>query len=376
MTPEALTDELKAEAARLGFDLAGAAPAITPPETESLRRWLADGLAGPLDYLSGRIEAYQHPRHLLAGVRSVLMLAINYRSAEPNEANAGQGRVSRYAWGTDYHDLARGRLHQLADFHRRLVPGAEVRGVVDTAPILEKQFAQLAGLGHIGKNTLLLNERLGSWIFLGGLLTTEALRYDAPHDRDLCGTCRACLEACPSGALTAPYRLDARKCVSCLTVELAGPIPSQLRGAIDNRLFGCDACQEACPHNRDTPPTDEPDLYPHGGYLPGGMNPVDLADVVALDERAFRERFRRSPIWRAKRCGLLRNALIALGNRPNRAWIPPLQQGLSDPDPIVRGASAWALGQLPCEEGRRVLQDRLTVEQDTHVRGEIRSAVS
>ncbi|MHC4181213.1 MAG: epoxyqueuosine reductase [Planctomycetota bacterium] len=207
MTPSSLTAALKQEAARLGFDLAGATPAARPPGIDRLKQWLADGHAGRMGYLADRAEAYEHPRYVLDGVKSVLMLGANYRTAEPVSPKSGQGRVSRYAWGTDYHELIRRRLHCLADFHRRLVPQARVRGVVDTAPLPERQFAQLAGLGWIGKNTLLLNEQFGSWIFLAALLTTEELDYDEPFGRGHCGSCRVCLDACPTGALIEPYRL-------------------------------------------------------------------------------------------------------------------------------------------------------------------------
>ena len=309
MTPHSLTAALKEEAIRLGFDLAGATPAVTPPGIDRFDRWLADGYAGEMTYLADRAEAYRHPRHVLRGVRSLLMLAANYRSAEPIEAGPGQGNVSRYAWGTDYHGLIRRRLHQLADFHRRLAPHGQVRGVVDTAPLPERRFAELSGLGWIGKNTLLVNERLGSWVFLAALLTSEILLYDEPLKGDRCGTCRACLDACPTGALVAPLRLDARKCISYLTIELRGPVPPELRDTLGDRLFGCDACQEACPFNRHTPTSPEEGFRP----IPG-MNPVDLAELFTLDESAFRRRFRHTALWRAKRPGILRNAAIVLAN--------------------------------------------------------------
>ncbi len=295
MSPDELTAALKEESFRLGFDLAGATPAVAAPDFERLDHWLADGHAGQMHYLGDRLDAYRHPAKLLDGARSLLMLAVNYRTVEPAEPGPGQSRVSRYAWGTDYHDVIRDRLHRLADFHRRLTPAAQVRGVVDTAPLLERRFAQLAGLGWIGRNTMLVNERFGSWLFLAALLTTEALAYDRPVDADRCGTCRACLDACPTGALVEPYRLDARRCVSYLTVEQRGPIPAEWRSACEGRLFGCDACQEACPWNRRTPTTSEPAFRPSPG-----MNPIDVASLTSLDEEAFRRRFRHTPLWRAR----------------------------------------------------------------------------
>ena len=311
MNAATLTAALKEEATRLGFDLAGATPAAAPPGFDRFRQWLADGFAGDMHYLADRLDAYGDPGRLLDGVRSILVMAVNYRSVEPAAAGPGQGRVSRYAWGADYHDAIRRRLHALADFHRRLVPDGRVRGVVDTAPLLERQFAQRAGLGWIGKNTMLINERFGSWTFLAALLTTEELAYDEPATTGHCGSCRACLDACPTGALVEPYRLDARKCISYLTIESRGPIPAELRAACGDRLFGCDACQEACPHNGRTPSTAEPAFHPSPG-----MNPAELAELLALDEAGFRRRFRHTPLWRARREGILRNVGVVLENQP------------------------------------------------------------
>ncbi len=265
-----------------------------------------------MGYFAARIEAYEHPRHVLPGVRSLLMLGMNYRTAEPAPVGAGQAAVSRYAWGADYHDVIRDRLEKLADLHRRLAPGGRVRGVVDTAPLLEREFAARAGLGWIGKNAMLLSGQFGSWLFLAALLSSEELEYDEPAP-DRCGSCRACLEACPTGALVAPHLLDARRCISYLTIELRGEVPAEFRGAIGCRLFGCDACQEVCPWNRRTPQSDQPAFRPWPG-----MNPVALADLLGLDETAFRERFRSTPLWRAKWQGVLRNAAIVQENSGNR----------------------------------------------------------
>jgi epoxyqueuosine reductase len=299
-----------------------------------------------MEYFAHRAEAYEHPRHVMDGVRSLLVLARNYRTQPPQPPGPGQGAISRYAWGGDYHDTIRRGLHQLCDFHRQLVPEAEVRGVIDTAPLLERPFAQLAGLGWIGKNTLLLNQRLGSWFFLAVLLTSEVLEYDAPATADHCGTCRACLDACPTGALVAPYRLDARKCISYLTIELREPIPKPLRAGQGQWLLGCDICQEVCPWNHREVASDEPSFQP----LPGA-NPVELAELLDLDEAAFRRRFRHTPFVRPKRGAVLRSAAIALGNRPHPAARPALERGLHDPDPMVGEACAWALEHYRKDEG-------------------------
>ncbi len=371
MAPETLTERLKAEARRLGFDLAGAAPAVVPPGLGHFRRWLEEGFAGRMEYLAARAGAYGHPRHVLDGVRSLLMLAVGYRTSEPAAAGPGQGRVARYAWGTDYHGLVRERLHVLADYHRRLTPGAGVRGVVDTAPLLERDFARLAGLGWIGKNTMLIHRERGSWLFLAALLTSEELAYDTPFTADHCGSCRACLDACPTGALVAPYRLDARRCISYLTIELREPVPRALQGATGEWLFGCDVCQEVCPWNRRAPATWEPAFAPEAD-----LDPADAAELLALDEAAFRRRFRHSPLGRPRRAGLLRNAALVLGNQPVAAALPALSRALSDPEPLVRGAAAWALGRYRSPPAREALRARLPLETHAAVAGEIRAAIA
>ena len=207
-----LTAEWKAEALRLGFSAVGACPAMTPTGWHRLAEWLAAGYAGEMHYLDDRFSAYEHPRHVLEGARSLLVMALNYRNAEPVQPQTGEGRVSRYAWGTDYHEMMRKHLHALADWLREHRPEARVRGVVDTAPLMEREFAQLAGLGWIGKNTLLLNRELGSWFFLAVLVTDVELQYDEPHTTDHCGTCRACLDACPTEAFVA-------LCARCATLH-------------------------------------------------------------------------------------------------------------------------------------------------------------
>jgi epoxyqueuosine reductase len=370
-TPAGLSAAIKAQARRLGFDLCGVCPAVAPPGVERLQAWLAAGYAGEMHYLPERAEAAGHPQHVLQGTKSIVMVAMNYRTQEPASAASGQGRVSRYAWGSDYHDVIRSRLAVLADWLRAEVPQAKVRGVVDTAPLLEREFAQLAGLGWIGKNTLLLNKQLGSWFFLAALLTDVELKYDAPHETDHCGTCRACLDACPTGAFVDAYVLDARRCISYLTIELRSSIPTELRGGMGDWLFGCDVCQDVCPWNHRAPQANEPEFRPTEG-----MNPIELAELFDLDDAAFRERFRHTPLWRAKRRGLLRNAAIVLGNRPHAAALPALVRGLNDSEPLVRGACAWALGRYGCDEAAKALRKRREIEKEQAVLIEIATAMA
>jgi epoxyqueuosine reductase len=366
-----LTSELKRRASELGFSLCGVCPAVSPPGAARLDEWLAAGYAGQMDYLADRREAYGDPSRVLDGVRSIIMLAMNYRTAEPKQAQAGQGRVSRYAWGdADYHDLIRERLNALGEYLVEQVPGAAARCVVDTAPLLEREFAQLAGLGWIGKNTLLINRQQGSWFFLAALLTDIELEYDIARETDHCGTCRACLDACPTGAFPQPYVLDATRCISYLTIELRGPIPRELRPGMGEWVFGCDVCQDVCPWNSRAPRSQ------HAGFSPQvDSNPLDLVALFELDDDAIRARFRHTPLWRPKRRGLLRNAAIALGNRPTAAAIPALTRGLNDREALVRGACAWALGRYSDEAARRALEARRTADGDSYVRNEIENAL-
>lgn len=342
MSPDELTARLKQEATRLGFDLAGACAAVEPAGLGRFDEWLASGSAGRMTYLADRRAAYGHPRHVLDGVRCLLMLAVGYRSVEPAPVGPGQGRISRYAWGADYHELIHDRLRRLADFHQELTPGAAVRGVVDTAPLLEREFAQRAGLGRIGRNTMLINERLGSWVFLAALLTSEELALDKPLTGSPCGSCRVCLDACPTGALAEPYRVDARRCASYLLAGSKDSIPESLRAPIGGRVFGCDACQEACPLNRGTAAARQEAFWPRVD-----ANPVDLIEILSLDDDAFRRRFRHTPLWQARRAGLLRNAAIALGNGPSTPEVKAaLERGLDDAEPLVREACAWSMERL------------------------------
>jgi len=372
MDASELTAKLKTEAAGLGFSLTGVAPAITPNGVARLDDWLAAGYAGQMHYFSERREAYKHPRHLLDDARSVLMLAMEYRTAEPVSPGPGEGRVSCYAWGaTDYHEVIRERLHRLADQLREWQPAAQVRGVVDTAPLLEREFAQLAGLGWIGKHTLVLNRDRGSWFFLAAIVTDVELAYDAPHEADYCGTCRACLEACPTDAFPQPYVLDASRCISYLTIELKQAMPVELRSGVGQWVFGCDVCQEVCPWNTHAEPNRQVAFEPLAD-----SNPLDLARLFELDDEAFRERFRHTPLWRPKRRGILRNAAIVLGNRPTAGAMPALLRGLNDDDSLVRGASAWALGNYDEPGAVAALQQRRGVEQDAEVLHEIDAALT
>ncbi len=377
MDKAAFTECLKTECRSLGFELVGVCPAEAAPRIDRFRHWLAAGYAGEMDYLADRAAAYEHPRFVLDGARGIVMLGMHYATNEPQPVSPGAGRVARYAWGeADYHDVIHARLKELCRFIRERAPGAAVRGVVDTAPILERDFAQLAGLGWVGKNTLVLSKSAGSYFFLAALLTDLELAYDQPFETDHCGTCRACLDACPTNAFPQPYVLDATKCISYLTIELRGPIPAELRKGVGDWLFGCDVCQDVCPWNSKAPASSEPGFQPREE-----MNPVDLIELFELDDASFRRRFRHTPLWRARRCGILRNAAIILGNRPSAHALQALGRGLNDDEPLVRGACAWSLGEhlhshLFHPASRDALAARLEIETDNDVRSEIESALS
>jgi epoxyqueuosine reductase len=335
-----LETRLKEQAHRLGFELAGIAPAAPADGFASVCAWLDEGYAGAMAYMHRHREARRHPSSVLPEVRSVVMVGMNYLPPEPAAGQPAAG-VARYARGADYHDVLRDRLDSLLEWVRAEAPGCRGRGVVDTAPLLERDFARRAGLGWIGKNTMLLNRRLGSYFFLGALLLDVGLRPDPPHTADHCGTCTACLDACPTAAFPEPGKLDARRCISYLTIELRGPVPEELRRGVGGWLFGCDVCQEVCPWNRKAPPATEPAFAPRPDLV--ALDPVEL---LGMSEEEFRRRFRGTALTRPRRRGLLRNAAIVLGNRGDPAALPALEAALSDPEPLVREAAAWAIARI------------------------------
>jgi epoxyqueuosine reductase len=336
----ALTAAVKARALELGFDRVAIGPATPPPHGATFERWLAAGYAGTMDYLSRGREARLDPQRLLTGARSVIAVALNYAPA--SEA-PGWEAVARYARGRDYHHIMRPRLEGLGQALREL-GGPEIRwrACVDTSAVLERDLAAAAGLGWIGKNTNLLHPDLGSFFFIGIVLTTAVLDADAPLP-DRCGTCTACLDACPTRAFAAPYVLDARRCISYLTIEHRGTIDERLRPAIGEWVFGCDVCQTVCPWNRKAPATTEAALAAEAP-LP---RPEEL---LTLDETAFRARFRGSAMTRAKRQGCLRNVAIALGNHGDPASLPALVRARNDPDPVVSEAAGWAIERIRMAE--------------------------
>ena len=356
-----LAFRLKAIAQELGFSLAGIAPATEADGFPHYQEWLDRGFAGRMQYLHRQAPARRHPRSILESARSVVMLGMEYWEGGRGKGEGGNGkpeggenisvsalrpqpsafgRVAAYAAGPDYHDVIWERLNRLAEWLVAEVPGKEALGVTDTAPLLERDFARRAGLGWVGKNTMLLNPRRGSFFFLAALLTDIELAPDEPFGRSHCGTCTACLDACPTGAFPEPFVLDATKCISYLTIELRGSIPHDLREPMGHWVFGCDVCQDVCPWNHG--PSPGPVGFPHDA----GMESLDPVELLGLDADAFRARFKKTALWRTRRAGLLRNAAIVLGNTGGERVRPALERALNDPEEEVREAAVWALERI------------------------------
>lgn len=329
--------------------MCGIAPVNHAPELEYFPQWIADGHAGEMKYLAARDEQGRLKRAALAHAapwaRSVVVCAINYNTAQPYStqvSDAGRGWISRYAWANDYHDSVMQRLRQVEGALRNAAASDDLitRCYVDTGPIVERVVAKYAGIGWMGKNTCIINQTLGSWLFLGVILTSLQLEAALPAP-DRCGTCTRCIEACPTDALIAPYRLDANKCISYLTIEKRGVINEELRSGMGRHLFGCDICQDVCPWNRKAPATEADDFQPHAEL----MNPA-LDWIAEMSAEEFNRRFRQSPVRRAKRSGLRRNAVIAMGNSGEQKFLPILERLMEDEDGVVSESAAWAMQKL------------------------------
>ena len=313
--------EIRDHALQLGFDLVGFTTIAPPPHAGEFRRWLDAGFHGEIQYLARRAAERANPSQLLPGAKSIIVVGMNY-------GTTGTKHLARYAAGhVDYHKLMGAKLAALAKFI------GDAIGYVDTGPILERDLAQRAGLGWIGKHTNVISQQFGNWIFLGEILTTLDLPPDEPA-REYCGTCRRCIDACPTQAIVAPYQLDARRCISYLTIELKGSIPVEFRPAIGNRIFGCDDCLAVCPWNRFAKLVIPPRPLP------------PLPEMLAWDDCQFADYFRDTPIYRLKRRGWLRNICVVLGNSGDWKVLPALHQALNDVEPLVREHAAWAIEEM------------------------------
>lgn len=346
---KSLHARLVAKASECGFAACGVASADAAPETAArLRQWLAEGRHGEMIWMEARADHRESPAGLWPEVRSVIALGMSYAPARDPLALAGQGgigRISTYAQGSDYHDVVKRALKALARWLVGEVPGIDVKVFVDTAPVMEKPLAAAAGLGWQGKHTNLVSRHEGSWLFLGAIYTTlevAAFGAEKAQERDRCGSCDACQRACPTDAFPAPYRLDARRCISYLTIEHAGPIPHEFRESIGNRIYGCDDCLAVCPWNKFAEAA-----HANRAFRPRAeLAAPALADLLALDDAAFRQVFSGSPIKRIGRDRMMRNCLIAAGNSGDAALRAPVARLLDDPNAVVAEAAQWALARL------------------------------
>lgn len=369
-----LTNELKEKALALGFSMVGVIPAAPGRRLDAYRAWIAAEMHGTMGYMArpDRVARREDLNVILPGVQSLICVGLDYSWLSPPEAIAsdpGRGRISSYAWGADYHDILTPRLEVLAAWLREAAADEQVQSkvYVDTGAILERDHAETAGLGFTGKNTMLIHPRRGSWLFLGELLTTLPLAYDTPQRMPSCGRCTNCLEACPTAAFPQPYLLDARRCISYLTIELKGWIPRELRPLMGNWVYGCDICQVVCPFNRFATGTAEPAFHPPDWDAAA----PPLLELLQLDEAGFQQRFANSPIKRIKRRGLLRNACVAAGNWGDPAAVPALSALLRDPEPLIRGHAAWALRRIGDAAAEEAITTALEQETDEQVRLEL-----
>lgn len=386
-----LKEKIKSEAFRLGFQLVGVTTPDPPPHLAVFENWLAAGRQGEMGYLATERarQSRADPRQILPECRSVLVLAARYpvpeylsyleeeagQEGEPaNLPSSPSQRVAAYAWGDDYHEVFPERLRTLVAFIEAQV-GCSIpnRWYTDTGPVLERDMAQRAGLGWIGKNTCLIHPQQGSYFLLAEILLGIELEPDAPFVADHCGSCTRCLDACPTACILPDRTIDASRCISYLTIELKGPIPAELRAPMGQWIFGCDVCQQVCPWNeRFATPQGDPAFTPRPGMPPG-----DLSRELSLTQQDFNRKFNGSPVKRPKRRGYLRNVAVALGNLGDERAVPNLARVLlEEPEPLVRGHVAWALGQIGGKQARQALEEALRRETDLYVLAEIRSALS
>ncbi len=369
-----LREAIRQRAAGLGFDVCRfTGIGASWPATARLQAFLEDGRHGDMEWMAATAERRSHPRALWAQARSAVVLGLNY-GPETNPVDSlalrDRGLISVYARGDDYHEVIKGRLKQLGGWMAARL-GGDLKVFVDTAPLMEKPLAQQAGLGWQGKHTNLVSRDFGSWLFLGVILSTADLPPD-PEETDHCGQCRACLDACPTAAFPAPYQLDARRCVSYLTIEHKGPVDPELRPGLGNRIYGCDDCLAVCPWNKFAQAGREQKLAARADRVE-----PPLAELAALDDAAFRERFARSPIKRTGRDRLVRNVLYAIGNSADPTLVPAARARLEDASPLVRGAAVWALGRLlPRAEVLDLAHRHADAEADPGVRAEWASVQS
>jgi epoxyqueuosine reductase len=369
-----LTQSLKDQAKSLGFELVGVTPAVTPARLNKFFEWLNNGYSGQMSYLGSRKDAYVHPSSMLEGCKSLLMLGLPYLYNEQQRAGwessaghdsgpetgpeTGRGKVARYAQsGHDYHDVIRLKLKALRKWLIAKSPASNARGVVDTAPLLEREFAEAAG-------------RWGSYFFLAALLTDIELAYDEPHPTNHCGSCTACLTQCPTGAIVQPYVLDANRCISHATIESPELPDSKVAAGFSGWVFGCDICQEVCPWNRRSATTGEPSWEPKSELVE-----LDLQQILDCNDEQFEVLFRATPIWRAKRRGLVRNAILLAGSQRLESLVGSLIDKLSDSDELIRAAAAWSLGEIGASSSDEAMRHARQLEMSPIVQATLDQAL-
>jgi len=335
MSPAEIKSALLVKAQALGFDDCRVAPALPAAHRALFEQWIAEGKHGDMAWMARNVERRTDPRVVLPGARSVIVLALNYYQGSGPENDY---RIARYAWNDDYHDLIEKKLRELDAFLTS--QGGTQKPYVDTGPVLERDFASEAGLGWGGKSTMQIHRHLGTWFFLADILTTLDLPADTPA-KDMCGKCTRCIDACPTQAITAPRRMDARRCISDLTIESKGSIPLEFRRAIGDRIYGCDACLDACPWNRHAQESREATFQARETVFS-----KSLRDFLALTEDEFRALFAKSPIKRIKRPAFLRNVCVALGNGGRWDDLPALEAAAADPHPLIAEHAAWAIAEI------------------------------
>ncbi len=347
ISSQGLKQDLVAVTLELGFDSCRIAACAKPAHATEFREWLREGAHGEMNYMQRGEEKRCDPQKVLPGAKSIVVLALNYFQGEEIRRSSRQigttGKIARYALGDDYHDVIEAKLGKIDQFLRDF--GGQQKCYVDTGPILEREHAAQAGIGWHGKNTMLIDERLGTWFFLAEILTTIEL---PPHDPvpDRCGTCDRCIKACPTGAITAPHRLDARRCISYLTIELKGSVPLELRPLIGDRIFGCDDCLDVCPWNRFAQISHETAFSARKS-----TTGTSLREYLQLTDAEFRQLFKDSPIKRIKRRGFLRNVCVALGNAGDVSDLPALERAAADPEPLIAEHAGWAIEQIGARHG-------------------------
>ena len=369
-----LTTFIKDKALELGFDLVGISPVGSFPENQFYKEWLNKGFSGKMKYLERNPEKRQDIQNVLPGAKSVISCAMNYNTDYPystEKTDKTKGWISRYAWGDDYHDTITDKLGVLMSYiSSETTEDITSKLYVDTGPVLERNYGKYAGVGWVGKNTCLINQEIGSWIFLGEIITNIELEYDTVVP-DRCGTCTRCIDACPTDAIIEPYVLDSRLCISYLTIELKDKIPTDLREGIGNNIYGCDICQDVCPWNKRAHVSDKLEFEPREELF----NP-NLSYISRLSVEDFRKQFKGSPIKRTKRRGLLRNTVVAMGNSGEKDFLPFILECLEDEEPLVRAHALWALWKIDGSKSKDILVNHKQTETDEIVIDEIDTILS